>query len=75
MEHELEVRIRTRAYEIWEREGRPANSDLECWLKAEREILEEPIVAARALASEVAASLPKLAKGRPRLSSAKKVAG
>jgi hypothetical protein len=68
------VRIRRRAYEIWEREGRPANSDLECWIKAECEILEEPIVAARALASEVAASLPKLAKG-PRLSSAKKVAG
>lgn len=75
MEHELDGRIRTRAYEIWEREGCPDNRDRECWLKAEWEILEEPIVAARALASEVAATLPKLSKGRARLNSAKTMVG
>jgi Protein of unknown function (DUF2934) len=34
-------RIRERAYEIWEREGRPADKSLEHWLKAEAEIVAE----------------------------------
>ncbi len=34
-------RIRERAYEIWEREGRPAGKSLEHWLKAEAEIAAE----------------------------------
>lgn len=34
-------RIRERAYEIWEREGRPADKSLEHWLQAEAEITAE----------------------------------
>jgi hypothetical protein len=30
--------IRARAYELWEKAGRPAGRDLEFWLEAEREI-------------------------------------
>ena len=36
-----EERIRERAHEIWEREGRPADKSLEHWLKAEAEITAE----------------------------------
>jgi DUF2934 family protein len=32
-------RIRERAYELWEREGRPQGRDLEHWVQAERETL------------------------------------
>ena len=38
MTPELEQRIRTRAYEIWEREGRPDGREHEQWLAACREI-------------------------------------
>src|SRR5262249_6539866 len=33
--------VSLRAYEIWERKGRPAGYDMECWLEAEREIAAE----------------------------------
>lgn len=36
-----EERIRERAYEIWEREGRPGDKSHEHWLKAEAEIKAE----------------------------------
>src|SRR5215469_7407622 len=35
---EHEERIRRRAYEIWEREGRPESRDQDHWLKAEAEL-------------------------------------
>jgi Protein of unknown function (DUF2934) len=31
-------KIRARAYELWEQNGRPADRDLEFWLQAESEI-------------------------------------
>jgi hypothetical protein len=34
-------RIRDRAYELWEREGRVYGRDVEHWLKAERRLAEE----------------------------------
>ena len=34
-------KVRTRAYELWERAGRPPDRDLEFWLEAERQIDEE----------------------------------
>lgn len=37
----LEERIRQRAYEIWEQEGRPDGRDREHWLRAEAEITAE----------------------------------
>lgn len=36
---DVEERIRRRAYEIWEREGRPHGRDSEHWLRAREEIL------------------------------------
>jgi len=36
-----EERIRERAYEIWERAGRPAGKAVEHWLQAEAEIAAE----------------------------------
>lgn len=36
-----EARIRERAYEIWERAGRPAGEAAEHWLRAEGEIAAE----------------------------------
>src|SRR5579871_5114961 len=33
--------VSLRAYEIWERKGRPHGRDMECWLEAEREIQAE----------------------------------
>ena len=34
----LEARIRERAYQIWEREGRPDGKHLEHWRRAEQEV-------------------------------------
>jgi hypothetical protein len=34
-------RIKRRAYEIWEREGRPSGRDIEHWQQAEDEIVAE----------------------------------
>ena len=34
--------ISRRAYEIWEREGRPDGCDLRHWLEAEQELREQP---------------------------------
>jgi hypothetical protein len=34
-------RIKRRAYEIWEREGRPSGRDVEHWREAEAEIVAE----------------------------------
>jgi hypothetical protein len=33
--------ISRRAYELWEKEGRPENRDLHHWLRAEKELLAE----------------------------------
>jgi hypothetical protein len=33
-------RIRARAYELWEKAGKPVGRDLEFWLEAERQITE-----------------------------------
>ena len=41
MTHEHEERIRTRAYEIWEREGCPHGREREHWLQARRELDRE----------------------------------
>ncbi|HLT03092.1 MAG TPA: DUF2934 domain-containing protein, partial [Geminicoccaceae bacterium] len=39
VDHEdLHARVRRRAYELWESEGRPAGRDRDHWLRAEREI-------------------------------------
>jgi hypothetical protein len=52
MQSDVEDRIRNRAFEMWQDEGCPPGRDLDFWLKAERELLEEPIEAAKALAAK-----------------------
>ena len=37
----IEERIRTRAYEIWEAEGRPLGREVEHWLQAAQELAAE----------------------------------
>ncbi|WP_018321989.1 DUF2934 domain-containing protein [Bradyrhizobium sp. WSM2793] len=37
----LEHETRRRAYELWERAGRPHGRDAEFWLRAEREVLDQ----------------------------------
>ena len=39
MQHDVEQRIRERAHQIWEEEGRPHGRDREHWEQASREIL------------------------------------
>jgi hypothetical protein len=37
----IEERIRTRAYELWEGEGRPEGREVDHWLQAAQELAEE----------------------------------
>jgi Protein of unknown function (DUF2934) len=53
MEHTLEYRIRERAYEIWNAEGRADGKADEHWLAAEREVLS---ISARSPAPKASAS-------------------
>ncbi len=41
MDPDREARIRQRAYEIWQSEGRPEGRDVEHWQRAEAEIMAE----------------------------------
>ena len=50
MEHTLEHRIRQRAYEIWNADGRADGKADEHWLAAEREVLSARSPASKASA-------------------------
>ncbi len=52
---EHEEKIRQRAYEIWEREGRPNGEDMKHWLKAFEEIAAEGAPPKKARRSQAAA--------------------
>jgi Protein of unknown function (DUF2934) len=39
---DLHERVRRRAYELWESEGRPAGREYDHWLQAEREVVATP---------------------------------
>ena len=41
MDEEFEYHIRHRAYELWEKSGRPAGKHQEFWEAAERELLAQ----------------------------------
>jgi hypothetical protein len=45
-EDEIELLVRRRAHEMWEREGRPEGFALRHWLDAERRVREEIAYAA-----------------------------
>jgi hypothetical protein len=70
MQSDIEDRIRNRAFEMWQDEGCPAGRDLDFWLKAESELLQEPIKAAKALAAKAKKAAPKTAPKAPRKSRA-----
>jgi hypothetical protein len=40
MSRDIEVLIQMRAYEIWEREGRPHGRDREHWFQAAKELID-----------------------------------
>ena len=46
MDPEIEEKVRTRAYTIWEKEGRPEGKHLEHWLRAKRLLAAEELRAA-----------------------------
>ncbi len=63
MDSDKEARIRQRAYEIWQREGRPHGRDAEHWQQAEAEIMAEAAVAADRDSDRAAAD--RKAQGEP----------
>lgn len=44
IDEDIRTRIRQRAHELWEADGRPAGRELQHWLEAEREIVELSVV-------------------------------
>ena len=42
LQDDIHERVRQRAYELWESEGRPAGREYDHWLQAEREVASTP---------------------------------
>lgn len=66
---DLNDRIRERAYELWEREGRPHGRDSEHWKTAEKELGAAPaasptVTAKAAPAAPAPLKRPSLLRGR-----------
>ena len=68
MSHELEQRIRERAYELWARSGPSHGRDEEHWCAAEREIVAVMHVPAKPKKKSASAKMPvgAMAASRPR---------
>lgn len=72
MMENVEERIRRRAYEIWEREGRPDGREVDHWLQAAEEIRTEANGGVRTPAEPIdvteaaAAEVPKPTRARRR---------
>ena len=67
MSPDQEALIRKRAYEIWEREGRPLGRDKEHWDQAAREVAaqETPAAPTRARKATAAPTPKKIAENAP----------
>jgi hypothetical protein len=65
MSRDAEALIQVRAYEIWEREGRPHGRDREHWFQAVKELIDG-VASDIAEVQAAAPELPKKAKARPR---------
>lgn len=65
-----EDRIRQRAYEIWEREGRPHGDDLKHWMQAFQEIAENAqpgtLKPARTSKKTISSPAKKSTTGKPK---------
>jgi hypothetical protein len=72
MSHELEQRIRERAYELWATSGYPHGRDEDHWCAAEREIIAAMHVPAKPKKKSAAAKMPAgaMAASRTRRSKA-----
>jgi hypothetical protein len=68
MSHELEQRIRERAYELWATSGYPHGYDQDHWCAAEREIAAAMHVPAKSRKKSATAKIPAgaMAASRPR---------
>jgi hypothetical protein len=58
MSHELEQRIRERAYELWAMSGYSHGRDTEHWCAAEREVIAAVPVPAKSKKKKSAAKMP-----------------
>jgi hypothetical protein len=70
MQQSLEVRIRNRAYELWNMSGREDGQELQHWLAAEQEMLAESkqmIAAPQPSVEPQRAMAPQKPKGRRNL--------
>jgi hypothetical protein len=83
MDWKLEARIRERAYQLWEREGRPEGRDFDHWTRAVAEVSAEeggdkgPAPAKQAAPKKKAVNgsgkaVPKVAAGAIKAAAAKK---
>ncbi|MGR3780462.1 MAG: DUF2934 domain-containing protein [Albimonas sp.] len=72
MTDDLETRIRMRAHDLWQREGRPDGRDADHWREAEQEIAREDSEAEFKATPEAAPAPPE---GTPPLSPRGGVAG
>jgi len=67
-----EDRIRQRAYQIWEQEGRPHGNDLKHWMQAFQEIAESAgAVGAKAPRTKKAAAPKSVGTAKPKAASSK----
>jgi hypothetical protein len=68
MQQQLEIKIRNRAYELWNTSGREDGQDLQHWLAAEQEVLAEAekTTAAPVMKLESVSSKPKGHRRRKR---------
>jgi len=64
MHSDRDARIRQRAYEIWEAEGRPHGKEHEHWRRAEQEVAHREAAAAAA-GSTAATTAPRRSRGQP----------
>jgi len=75
MQSDRHERISERAYQIWVAEGRPHGRHDEHWQRAEREIAEEELRAAAALADRAVCAAGTAKPRRPRQAAAAKKPG
>ena len=66
MAGDLERRVRVRAYEIWEREGRPAGCEREYWERPRQEVEAEGYGTEAPGRSDAPGEAAAQGRGRPR---------
>lgn len=75
MDHDHQERIRQRAHEIWENEGRPEGRDADHWTQAEQELREQSAENPAGEQAQPAAEAMAPKARKPRKPAAKSAAG